>query len=375
VVAGGFDVTGHYRDDPENNGKEQLSFFDAILIGRGTPPVWQQILTDFERASLGQVYSAQPNEPYQVVIPRHDLLKGGDHYFPSIRTSDGCDLACPFCTVHITAIARRTVIGKDRSILEQEFKLLPKHRLYYLDTSDSFGADLRHTLDVALPFWKSTGVRWLTEMQVEDLTVDHKGKPLAQLMAESGCRGVFLGIEVFEDKIGQKSVDAPKLRQAIRLCHEHGMLVMGGFILDVTGHETPDSLRRTVDWIIGQSQLDFVQYGLVALLPGSALRMSAAKRGKIIDHNPTHLDGGWPTVDHQIPARERIELFHWALQQTYSLGGIYSRILPSRHGFKLHRLIGSIYANRIFSNSARQWSVDGCYENWLATKDISIYPG
>jgi radical SAM superfamily enzyme YgiQ (UPF0313 family) len=72
-----------------------------------------------------------------------------------------------------------------------------------------------------------------------------KDAELLELMEQSGCIGVFLGIESF----GEESLKSANKRQnkvgyyreCIRALHEHGMAVMAGFIAGFDG-DTPESI-------------------------------------------------------------------------------------------------------------------------------------
>ncbi|MFJ4190553.1 radical SAM protein [Kitasatospora sp. NPDC089509] len=71
------------------------------------------------------------------------------------------------------------------------------------------------------------------------------------LMAESGCKGVFLGLESGDDRILKnmnKSASSEKYRRGIGALTERGILTFASLIVGFPG-ETADSVARTMDFI------------------------------------------------------------------------------------------------------------------------------
>jgi len=72
-----------------------------------------------------------------------------------------------------------------------------------------------------------------------------------ELMAKSGCKGVFLGIESGSPKILKnmnKAATIEKYAEGIRLLHEHGILTFGSFIAGFPG-ENEETIQETIDFI------------------------------------------------------------------------------------------------------------------------------
>ena len=370
VVAGGMDVTGHYS---EGYGEELLSHYDAIVVGRLTSRLWSQVLADCQKGTMRPVYQVSPGEPWEFAVPRYDLINPQNYFLPAaIRTSAGCNEACPFCTIHLVIGKRRTVQTKPPEILEKELETLPPSK-YLVDYSDSFGADYPHTLEI-LPLLRDTGRPWFTEITVKNLLGIGRPEELIGPMAKHGCVGVYLGFENIERPVSGKSLSIELNEWACRRCHDAGLLLLGSFILDVTGREDLDTFKRTVEWT-DKVKLDFVQYSLLALLPGSELRRIALQKGLVIDNNPGHLDGAWPTIAHPLSPRERIEGLHYADRETYSLGSIKRRLkrLPATWGAaKFLPLVAA--ANYQIHRSVASFEKWGTFEHWLATRQVVAQP-
>jgi len=183
-------------------------------------------------------------------------------------------------------------------------------------------------------------------------------------MADAGCMGVYIGIESIHRRVGAKSPKRQVVEQAIKAAHQAGLIVMGSMILDITGTETEESIKKTVEWVIDQG-LDLLQYSLLAALPGSLTRQLAIAEGRLISVNPEHCDGAWPTVEHPILSpKQRIELLRDAYYRTYSVAGVGRRIL----GHSNRPL--NIFANTIVNKMAHRWWDKVDYDHWEKTRNL-----
>ncbi len=354
VIAGGMDVTGQFF---EGHQQELLKHFNSIVPGRLTTRLWAEILEDSTKGKLKLVYQADPEEPWEFVVPRHDLIDPKLYFAPAaIRTSAGCREACPFCTVNLVLGGRRVVYCKPAEILEAELEILPESKIL-VDTADALGANYKHTIDVALPILRASGRHWLAELTIKNLLgiddMDEGRKELITPMAQSGCAVVYIGIESIFSRVSGKSPGRESTEEAIRRAHDSGLLVLGSIILDVAGNETEDSIKETVEWVITQ-KLDFVQYSLLGLLPGSQTRRIALQQGTIIDDDPEHLDCAWPTIAHPLSPEQRIELLQWAYRETYSFSNSFRR-LARVACVRFSRLVVAAAANYLIRKSVKSW--------------------
>jgi len=367
VIAGGMDVTCHFL---EGNQEEMLSHYSAIFLGRLTKASWRKVLADVASGNLQKVYQADSSEPWEFMLPRHDLIDSRDYFFPAAaRSSAGCNEACPFCTVHAIIGERRRVMVKPPELYEQEIAILPESR-FFADTADSFGANYSHTLDI-LSIDKNSQKEWLTEITIKNLlgipSKDEYREPLVERMGQSGCAWVYIGIESIKGPIGGKSPDIRVAEEAIARIHAAGMGAAGSFMLDVTGREVRDDFRRTVDWA-KKNKVDYCQFSLTALLPGSETRRVALLNGWLTSRNPEHLDGAWPTKMHPILSEaELIDGINYCYRRFYSLPNIIRRVVRAPWGRK--SIVAK--ANAQVHLTAKGWAKVATYEHWLETRDLS----
>lgn len=333
VIGGGRDVSGRYLEGEE---AALLGTFHAICVGCCSVDLMAQILLDIEtRAVAGKVYQLPPGAVMQFVKPVRDLLRRVKYFARhTVRSSGGCNNGCLFCTV----TERWT--AKPLAMLKEELdELLRLGCRFFLDTSDNFLGNLRSALEI-IRLYGEKGMPWGTEASVKKLLARQDGRRMINHMAEAGCRLIYIGVEdTTSDQVKGNKGDAEKL---ILLARELGVIVIGALILDLNGDEDEVRIRTNAKW--AARWLDFAQFSLVALLAGSILRINALRYdpGLIIDHDPEHYDGSWPTMRHAMSPEERLKWFHWAYRYFGRPSLVWERVRRASRGWKLGVLAAGI---------------------------------
>lgn len=298
-VVGGRDAIGWARSVEENGLHEMLTTYPSVCSTDCTPELMAQILADAEGAKLQHHYAMPAGANPVFVLPNRDLLNPRNYIAGvGVRSSMGCLHDCAWCTVGGCGY-----FLCEPSLLEQDLQQIKQRGWwFFLDTADSFGGDHSFVNEGVLPVYQRSGLRWGTEIAVDDLLRD---PTLPFRMAKAGCRVIYLGIESVTHNV-HKKCSREKAEEAIRLCRRAGLIVVGALILDATGKETAETIWETFVW--AAKWLDYVQYTYVALLPGCDLRRVALRRGTIIEDDLEKYDGPNPTRDHPISKDDRKRL-------------------------------------------------------------------
>ena len=169
------------------------------------------------------------------------------------RTARSCAFNCAFCN-YPTRAGKLTLAGLET--IERELDSMAARRnvqnVVFID--DTFNVPLKRFKDICrLMIRKEYGFNWFSYFRCSNSDPE-----AIDLMAQSGCKGVFLGIESGSPTILKNMHKAAKVDQylqGIGLLKEHGILTFGSFILGFPG-ETPNTIEETQRFV-EQSGLDY----------------------------------------------------------------------------------------------------------------------
>ena len=240
VVAGGPHVTF--------NIDESLHHFDAIVSGEAET-AWLDLLKDQELGQLKRVYSGKPCDMKGLPTPRYDLLSDKFFVRKVIQATRGCPFTCSFCTVPTLnpGFRLRPVEDVIRDASYDDFPHWWQRKVvWFWDDNLTINRKYIHALLEQLRPLKKW---WLTQASM-DIAKDEK---LLDLMRDSGCIGVFLGIESFDK---ESLADAHKrqnkienYKTAVAAIHKRGIAVMAGFIAGFD-HDTQESIEEMAERIM-----------------------------------------------------------------------------------------------------------------------------
>lgn len=235
VVLGGPHATLHPAEASRHG--------DAVVIGEAEV-AWPRLLEDHRRGRMGRVYRAE--EPHSLAglpMPRYDLIERDfilNHYVQATR---GCPFTCSFCCLKALeeGLRMRPIDDVVRDIVEYRGRNRLQRKVLWFWDDNLIGHRVyaKELFREMIPL----GKWWLTKASV-NMADDPE---LVRLAAESGCAGVFLGVETFSAEnlknVKKHQNKTDKYRQAIKMFHEHGIGVMAGLIVGFDD-DTPESIRR-----------------------------------------------------------------------------------------------------------------------------------
>ncbi|MCP4400859.1 MAG: radical SAM protein [bacterium] len=162
-----------------------------------------------------------------------------------IRTSRGCAFACAFCNF---PLLRGSLCFTSLESLEREMTQLANAGVKQLVFVDD-------TLNVPLPRFKKM-LRMMIAKQFHFqwfsfFRCSHTDDETFDLMQQSGCQGVYLGIESGDQSMLRrmnKQTTLEAYKKSIRQLHERDILTYASFIVGFPG-ETQESVQNTIHFI------------------------------------------------------------------------------------------------------------------------------
>ena len=162
------------------------------------------------------------------------------------RTARSCAFNCSFCN-YPTRAGKLALAGIDT--LEEEFDSMyalgNTQNLVFID--DTFNVPLPRFKEICrLMIRKNYNFNWFSYFRCSN-----SDEEAIDLMARSGCKGVFLGIESGSPhilKLMSKAATIEKYAEGMKLLRRHDILTFGSFIVGFPG-ETDETLKETSDFI------------------------------------------------------------------------------------------------------------------------------
>ena len=171
---------------------EAAAHADAIVLN-GAEGVWPHVVEDARRGQLQPRYYGLRTKVFDdehYVMPRFDLLAGRSYNRVTVQTSRGCPLNCEFCAASIRITSSYQQKSVARSICEIRAALAAR-REPFLELADDNTFVNKKWGRAFLRAIAPLGVRWFTET---DISIADD-ETLLDLLAESGCRQVLIGLE------------------------------------------------------------------------------------------------------------------------------------------------------------------------------------
>lgn len=300
---------------------EALRYADAVVVSEAED-LWPELLADFKRGELKRIYRGPLPDLGGKPNARRDLFKSKKYIpFKVVQTMRGCPYPCEFCSV--STANGTTMRFRPADEVLGELKQLGKLIMF---ADDNVMIHRKYSEEL---FRKMAPLRkhWIGQCSLAAV----KRIENIQLMAESGCKALFIGFESIDEETvrftGKRQNRPSQYREVIDMLHEHGISTWGSFVF---GFDTDDRevFDRTVELGI-EMQLTMALYAILTPYPGTRLYRRLLAEGRLTDPH------WWMRRDHDagspyfVPSKMTREELRdgWmrAWQRFYSPSAIWQR--------------------------------------------------
>ncbi|MGE5343499.1 MAG: PhpK family radical SAM P-methyltransferase [Candidatus Omnitrophota bacterium] len=178
--------------------------------------------------------------------------------FVNVRTAISCPFSCAFCGSPEHAGAYQTIgVAEVENELNQLATIDSLKSVHFIE--DTLNVPVERLKEILRMMIKNKyHFKWHSYFRCQ-----FADRETVELMKESGCIGVYLGLESGNNRILQnmnKAATVEKYRDGTALLKEYGITMHGNFIIGFPG-ETPETVQDTIHFI-KESGIDFFRVQL-----------------------------------------------------------------------------------------------------------------
>jgi len=269
VVMGGIHPTAM----PE----EAREHADVVVCGEAEG-LWEQVVADARAGRLQPFYRHETLPDYRTpVMPDRSIFpKKGYIPFHPVQASRGCPFSCEFCSV--TPFFGRKTRLRDPKHVAAEIAAIGRRLIMFSDDNIvGFGEHSRELFRELTPL----KIKWFGQASMQGL---HDPATL-KLMADSGCKGLFVGFESVNRKAlvacGKKQNSPDQYIETVQRLRDAGISVWGAFVFGFD-EDTLETFADTAEFGIKASLL-MASYSVMTPYPGTPLYGRLKQEGRLLD--------------------------------------------------------------------------------------------
>ncbi len=254
---------------------EAIEHCDAVVVGEAED-AWPRLLADFKRGALQPFYRPEFPNLAGRPFPRRDLFTSKKYIpFQVVQSMRGCPYPCEFCSVSTANGPTFRFRPADEVIAE--LKLLGKLIMFADDNVMVHRQYSKELFTKMIPLKK----HWIGQCSLAAV----KRLENIKLMAESGCKALFIGFESVDEETvkftGKRQNKPSQYKETMEMLHEHGIATWGSFVF---GFDTDDKevFDRTVDFGV-EMKLTMALYAILTPYPGTQLYRRLLAEGRLTD--------------------------------------------------------------------------------------------
>ncbi len=287
----------------------------TVVVGEAES-IWSELLDDVENKRLKEIYSGEPWDMQELVIPRWDMFDL-DLYFgpPDFRfalmpvfTTRGCPCGCRFCSV--PSVFGKTYRYKPISNVLQELDAINAESYFFVDDNIFAQPDYARELFKAL---MDKDIIWFS--QASTTMLEHP--ELIELAGKSGCFSLFVGIEsIDEDALSSMHKGFNKVALYAELFDRLYRADIVPYVAIIFGFDTdtPHTFVRTLSFLKRNYVLNCV---MSLLTPVPSTELYEELSGRMLKKRWSYYDGSHTLIRPKHFSPQNLTKVYWSTFQKF----------------------------------------------------------
>lgn len=301
--------------------EEAAGHADAVVVGEAEP-VWPRLLEDFLAGRMESLYRAPIPDDSRLEIPwsRRDILAGKSYLTTqTLQASRGCPYDCPFCIT--TNYFGRSFRYRDPEDVLAELRTFEGKLTVFLD-DNILGDPVR-----AKPILKGMAgmnLKWGGQGNLRFA----EDPEMVRLVADSGCIGIFVGIESVSGAQANHPKTGTRHSQAdlVKRVRDAGIVLEASMIFGFDDHD--ESIFEKTVRFLEECSPSLPTFHILTPYPGTALFRQFEQEGRLLHKDWSRYDHGQVVFRPRMMTPERLfKGWQEARWEAYRLPAIAKRVM------------------------------------------------
>jgi radical SAM superfamily enzyme YgiQ (UPF0313 family) len=262
---------------------EAMGRADAVVVGEAEG-VWNEVLADASSGTLRQRYH-RPDCDLDRYIPmrKESFVRKSLFQILPVMTTRGCPFDCDFCCVSDLfgkRIRHLPVVNVVRFIQDTGGKK-------YLFLDDNIIGDRRYARELFAGI-TPLGIQWVGQASVSIA----RDRELMKLAADSGCAGLFFGVESVSaaqlQKMRKSFKDIAMVEDAIKKVRDAGMFFHASLVFGFD-EDTKAIFAETLEFL-ARNKIGTATFNVLTPYPGTRVYEQFRREGRLLTRDWSHYD-------------------------------------------------------------------------------------
>ena len=315
--------------------EEALQHADSVVIGEAEG-VWETLLEDFQGGRLQPRYhQASPSlDRYVYMGDRRQARRRLLGVLP-IMTTRGCPYNCDFCCVHDIFGRRIRHVPVENVVRD----IVDSRGRFFIFLDDNIIGHPAYAKELFRAI-KPLRVKWVGQAS---LSLVHDTE-LMRLASESGCVGLFFGLESVTSSQLQKMRKAIKelegVRQAIRTIKDYGIYFHASVIFGFDS-DTRDTFPETLEFL-QENRISSASINVLTPYPGTRVFDQLKREGRLLTQEWTYYDHSTTVFQPKNMSPFELQAGRlWVLREFTRASAVLQR-LPANMDHPLYHLVTNL---------------------------------
>ncbi len=301
---------------------EALKHGDSVVIGEAEG-AWDELLKDYMNNQLKPKYNGGHPELKDYPYPKRQKEKGIRLFdVVPVLTTKGCPYKCSFCSVHNIFGNKIRHMPIDK-VVDYIISSEGKNFLFVDDNIMGYPKYAKELFKKIAPL----KINWVGQSSISFA----KDFELMQLARDSGCKGLFFGLETVSKtqlkNFRKNFTKIEQIEEAVKKIKDMGILFQASLVFGFDD-DTENVFDETLEFLL-KNNISSAAINILTPYPGTQIYEDFKKEGRILTEDWKYYDTTNVVYKPKnIPPEKLAEEYQRVKKEFYSFGSIIKR-LPS----------------------------------------------